>query len=97
MCRGEKSRKMTYDYDTDVRGQSVRVEVRMNVHEARNRALSMIRRDGHLQRNTKIKILPKKKKPVFNWMIVTNRYSVSTHIVGHSNKWLSKINYERLK
>jgi len=52
---------MTYDHDADVRGQCVRVEVRMNVHEARVRAFSTGRRDDHLQRNTKIKILPEKK------------------------------------
>lgn len=52
---------MTYDHDADVRGQRVRVEVRMNVHEARDHPLFAVRRDGHLQRNTKIKILPKEK------------------------------------
>jgi len=51
---------MTYNHDADVRGQRVRVEVRMNVHEARDRPLSTVSRDGHLQWNTKIKILPKK-------------------------------------
>lgn len=57
----EKSFRMTYDHDADVRVQRVRVEVRMNVHEARDRPLYTVRRDGHLQRNTKKKILPKKK------------------------------------
>jgi len=57
---------MTYDHDADIRGQRVRVEVWMNIHEARYRPLSTVRRDGHLQRNTKIKILPKKKNNGFS-------------------------------